>query len=385
MRLTNLLLCMLIVIIGAAGAEILKKELQVQRAQRQLFARIDSLERLGTDTRDQQHAYFAALGHAVGLLRNEQDRVWPGIDARLGDLDQSAMALRNDTAAIASQLGVIHSPEDIDVTSLDTYDALDQKFDSFRDTSHRTRLPCQQDDGTAVIITLGQSNAANYGLVRNTSKYDVLNFNVYDGQCYRARDPLLGASGALGNFATPLGDLLIERGLYRRVIIAPIAMGGSTVEEWADEGVFNRRILVLIRRLSDAGLTPTAILWHQGEANSGVGDSHGRQYRKNLREVIATFRRYGIEAPFFVALATKCGSYPRPNSDNIRDGQVSVVNPLENVFLGPDTDTLGDEYRDKEHCHFNARGLLRHAGMWADVLQTWAASKTLTRREAAAR
>ena len=102
-------------------------------------------------------------------------------------------------------------------------------------------------------------------------------------------------------------------------------------------------------------------------------------------EVIATFRGYGISAPFFVALATKCGPFPRPDGDNIRDGQVSKVNPLENVLPGPDTDTLGDELRDKDRCHFNAAGLLRHAAMWADVLQAWADSKGTGQHQAAER
>ena len=292
--------------------------------------------------------------------------------------------MRNNITAIGSRLGVKHSPKDIDIGSLDNYGELDQNWNSYRDTSNRQRVSCQTDKTTAVIVTLGQSNAANYALERYTPKYDVRNFDLYDGRCYNAKDPLLGASGTLGNFATPLADMLIERGLYSHVIVAPIAMGGSTVEEWAEEGVFNRRILVLIRRLFDAGLTPTLILWHQGEGNSGAGDSHGRQYRKDLLEVIATFRNYGITAPFFVALATKCGAYPRSSGDNIRKGQATAVNPLDNVFLGPDTDALGDAYRDEDHCHFNAAGLLRHAAMWADVLQAWAQSQKLAGREAAA-
>jgi hypothetical protein len=53
------------------------------------------------------------------------------------------------------------------------------------------------------------------------------------------------------------------------VILAPIAMGGTVVEQWAYEGIFNRRIRALIRRLHDAKLTTDYILWHQGEGNRG--------------------------------------------------------------------------------------------------------------------
>lgn len=382
MRLTNRLLFALVVVIGAAGVSAGVVALRGLHNQR---LAIQALGRTLGETRAEQRLYFEALGHAVGVLHNEEHQRAPAVEGTLRDLDVSVVALRSNLAAIASALGIKHSPQDIDIGSLDNYDELDQNWKSFRDTSHRTQAPCRADERTAVIVTLGQSNAANYALMRNTPTHDVLNFDLYDGRCYKARDPLLGTSGTGGNFATPLADMLIERGLYARVIIAPIAMGGSTVEEWADEGMFNRRILALIRRLFDAGLTPTQILWHQGEGNPGAGDSHGRQYRKNLLEVIATFRTYGISAPFFVALATRCGAYPRPNGDNIHEGQASAVNPLDNVFLGPDTDTLGDEYRDKERCHFNAAGLLRHAAMWADVLRAWTNSHKFDRRESAER
>ena len=383
MRLTNLLLCGLFVVIGASGVVAVNKERQVLRSLHDQQLAIEALGRAVGETRAEQRLYFAALGHAVGVMHNEQDALWPAIAGSLRDLDASGIGLRNNVTAIASALQIKHRPEDIDIGSLDNYNELDQNRQSFRDTSHRTQLPCQADERTAVIVTLGQSNAANYGLSRYTPKHDVRNFDLYDGHCYKAQDPLLGASGTGGNFATPLADALIERGLYTRVIIAPIAMGGSTVEEWADEGMFNRRILVLIRRLFDAGLIPAQILWHQGESDPGMDDTDGRQYRNNLLEVIATFREYGVSAPFFVALATKCGIYPRPGGNNIREGQASTVNQLDNVFLGPDTDTLGDEYRDSEHCHLNAAGLLRHAAMWADVLQKWAGSQKLDRRASA--
>jgi Carbohydrate esterase, sialic acid-specific acetylesterase len=396
MRLTNLLLCVLILMIGAAAiaAGITERELARRVDKALAEARTDvhnqqrAIESLGLavgEIRNDEHAYFEALGHAVGLVRNEQYALWPAVEGHLRDLDASVVALRDNIAAVGSALGVKHSPKDIDIGWLDNYAELDHNWNSFRDTSNRKKTACSVDGRTAVIVTLGQSNAANYALTRYTPKHDVLNFDLYDGDCYKAQDPLLGASGIGGNFATPLADMLIERGLYRRVIVAPIAMGGSTVEEWADDGMFHRRILVLIRRLFDAGLTPNLILWHQGEGNSGAGDGHGRQYRKNLLEVVDTFRSYGISAPFFVALATKCGAYPRPNGDNIRDGQASAVNPLDNIFLGPDTDSLGDAYRDQDHCHFNGAGLMRHAAMWADVVQSWADSTKLERHQAAAR
>src|SRR5262249_34165443 len=151
------------------------------------------------------------------------------------------------------------------------------------------------------------------------------------------------------------------------VILAPIAEGGTSIEQWADEGMFNRRIFALIRRLYDAHLTPDFILWHQGESNTLVQDPGGRQYRKRLVEVVRTFRQFGIDVPFYIALATRCGD-PNKYASYVRAGQRGAVDAKINTFLGPDTDTLGPEFRDPQICHLNEAGMVRHAEMWADVL-----------------
>lgn len=260
-------------------------------------------------------------------------------------------------------------PSDVILDEMDNYQNLDQNWLSIHDVSGRKETTASivgDRTRTAVIIVLGQSNAGNHGAGHYVAKHRVDNFNIYDGKCYHAQDPLLGASGEGGNFATRFGDKLIEDGLFDRVILAPIAMGGTTVEQWADQGMFNRRIPVLIRRLYDAGLTADFILWHQGEGNPGMGDRDGRQYRKNLLEVIETFRRYGADAPFFVALATLCGG-PHQNAENIRAGQKGTVNPSAGIYQGPDTDIIGVEYRwDK--CHFDELGLSLAATLWLEVI-----------------
>lgn len=277
--------------------------------------------------------------------------------------------LKNDLALLHFALGEPSTPSDIVIGETDSYERLDQNWGSIRDTAGRQQSPLAiegERDRTSVIVILGQSNAANHGSGRYIAKHQVDNFNLYDSKCYHAADPLLGASGDGGNFATRLGDKLIEAGLFDRVILAPIAMGGTMVEQWADEGMFNRRIVVLIRRLHDAGLGIDLILWHQGEGNPGMGDVGGRQYRKNLWEVVSTFRRYGVKAPFFVSLATLCGG-PHANAENIRAGQKSAVDPRAGIFLGPDTDTIGLEHRH-DACHFNETGLEIAASLWLQVI-----------------
>jgi hypothetical protein len=290
------------------------------------------------------------------------------IREELRGLERLSSQMQDDMTALAFRFGQRHEPGEIILGTRDTYESLDQHWKSNDDTSAKVATPCRKSDErkTLVVVTLGQSNAANTGTGRYTATRDVLNFNLYDSQCYLAADPLLGTSNGDGNFATRLGDILIARGVADRIILAPIAMGGSTVEQWAHEGVFNRRVRVLIRRLHDAALTPDYILWHQGEANIGIGDIGGRQYRKNLLEVVHTFRQYGISAPFFIALATQCGT-PRENPEVIRSGQRGAVNSQISTFLGPDTDLIGPEHRF-DACHMNESGLELHAKAWADAI-----------------
>jgi hypothetical protein len=303
------------------------------------------------------------------------------VDSQVSDIGQHLRELTRTLNDAGKLFGLelprtgFGAPSEIILGPRDSYEQLDQMWGSVNDPTGRQEASLIIDGDrrrTAAIVIVGQSNAANHGTGKYVAKRRVDNFNVYDGKCYHAADPLLGASGDGGNFATRLGDKLIEAGLFDRVILAPIAMGGTTVEQWAEEGMFNRRIPVLIRRLYDAGLRADFILWQQGEGNQGVGDIGGRQYRKNLLEVIWTFRRYGVSAPFFVSLTTTCGG-PHPNAENIRAGQKSVVNPKVAIYQGADTDTIGLEHR-WDSCHFNEVGLEMAASLWLEVIATYCRS-----------
>jgi len=305
------------------------------------------------------------------------------IDERLERLEQrltlTIAEMRQSARAIASQ---ISSRANIDaqhtaldrlhpntIVDTDTYDQLDRNWRSEYVTTDRVPLPCQSKMKQAVIVTLGQSNASNTGHGPIKAGDSVVNFNLYDGKCYQARDPLLGASNDGANFATRLGLDLTESKQFDRVVIAPIAMGGTSIQHWSPPGVFNRRILVLIKRLYDAGLKPDFILWHQGEANVDSLDVNGAIYSARLSEVISTFRIYGIDAPFFVAQASYCGG-PRAGSESVRTAQRQVGQLGLNAFPGPDTDALGEEYR-YDHCHFNEKGTIRHAELWAQILTSF--------------
>jgi hypothetical protein len=218
------------------------------------------------------------------------------------------------------------------------------------------RLPTSGKRGTAVLLILGQSNAANTLNAFSDPGPDVFNFSLYDGKCYLAREPLLGASNAGGNFATLLARRLVERH-YDRVILAPISVGGTYIQQWMPTGEHNARITIAIERMREAGIEPTHVLWHQGEGNRTDDPTF---YRRAFLGVLSTIRRDGVKAPVYVAQTTICRS---EKGEAIREAQRSLVAPASGVMLGPDTDQLSNEFR-YDGCHFDIEGGSRVADMW---------------------
>jgi hypothetical protein len=235
----------------------------------------------------------------------------------------------------------------------------------FKDVTDRRPVDCAElnQPGSAIVIALGQSNAANESELRFQPGDGVFNFNFFDGKCYAARDPLLGATGEGGSVWSQLGDKLVRSGAYRRVLIAPIAVGGSRVLAWTPEGVHFSRIEAVQKALSDAGLKATHVLWHQGESDARWTSKE--DYIAQFGSMLAGMRRIGIDAPVYVAVASLCRRQP---SEAIRAAQRELPQLLPNVRPGPDTDEL-DRFRwRRDGCHFSAEGLEKHADLWVRAL-----------------
>jgi hypothetical protein len=240
-----------------------------------------------------------------------------------------------------------------------------------------------------VLLTAGQSNIANTGAPDGAAKtlyqpHNVFyNFNQFDGKCYVAQNPALGTSGDGENVAVRLGDELIDRKIYQNVLIAPIAISGTYLEEWRPRGgKYFEVVLSAVAELRELDLEPTGILWHQGEFNAlaftantaedatpltittPIREAARLSYIRNYLEIIAGLRAADVGAPIFVATATRCGG---GQDEIIRSAQMSIPNPTLGLYAGPDTDLIGPSMRS-DGCHMTHAGTNRHARMWADKL-----------------
>ncbi len=232
--------------------------------------------------------------------------------------------------------------------------------------------PLQTKMDTAVLLVLGQSNAANFGESTYAAKSRGT-FNFYLGNYYPLADPLLGAKGNKGSVWSRLGDTLIQKGFAKVLIIAPVAIGGTTLVQWKPGGINNHLIVETINALQTKGLTITHILWHQGESDHTIHNilmsaaDNATQYRNNFLELARQIRSLGVQAPIFTAIATQCSGMPADTM--LQKAQRDLSNDTMKIYTGPNTDSLGTEYRF-DGCHFSNSGLLKHASLWSGILFT---------------
>ncbi len=219
-----------------------------------------------------------------------------------------------------------------------------------------------QSHRVMVALVFGQSNASNVGESRKRASEGVLNF--FEGKLYRAEDPLLGADDIRGSVWTRLGDLLVEQKVYDRVVVIPVAVSGSVISRWRPGGDIYPMLLRRLRDAKASGLTITHLLWHQGEADAKRHTSKS-DYRNSFLAMLSGIRSEGVTAPIYVSVATRCVRQ-RPDPI-IQSAQRELVDPEKGILAGPDTDTLGFEYR-YDGCHFLDEGLDAAAHLWFEAV-----------------
>jgi hypothetical protein len=232
------------------------------------------------------------------------------------------------------------------------------------DGSGRQAVDCgtiRQD--AAILLVMGQSNAANSGDTLYRAKHDVINFNWIDGKCYHAEDPLLGTDGDGGTIWTRLGDELIDNGAYKQVVLVDIAVSGTPIRAWAGADGPTRHGVEAAAALRAFGRRFTHVLWHQGESD---WQTPRDIYIRLFHTMAEYLRDNGVDAPIFVAQTTLCKGRRAPE---IQQAQIQLPATMDNVFAGANADEV-DRLRDRQEdlCHFKETGLAQLARLWRDAI-----------------
>lgn len=235
-----------------------------------------------------------------------------------------------------------------------------------RDTTGRTARntainPAQR---TLIAILAGQSlNAGNNPTLyvpTNTASID--NFNLYDGSSYPVTDVVLGGYGTaggagIGNHNVRVYDTLITNGKFDRVIFGCIAIGGTSILDYAAGGVYADRIAVMMRRLAWRGYAPgmTGTSWlidyMIGETDNQLGTSQAA-FTAGMASANALAAAAGFAGTIIVNQDTMISN---ATSAAIRAAQAASVGG--SVKLGGDIDTLtGGSNRQADGTHLTDVG-----------------------------
>lgn len=214
-------------------------------------------------------------------------------------------------------------------------------------TSLRTTQSLNPAVRNLVMIWAGQSNmqdiAPSLYTPANPTKID--NLNICDGGVYAAVDPLVGTqagtdgNGQFGNLGLKLADDLIAANLFDRIVIVPIAEGGTAVNEWATDPV-NTDIPVTLARLKARGMVPgtnvtVIIAWGQGETDTMIGTSQA-SYTASMNSIISQASAAGFTGTWFVAQESWISG---AGSASVTAAQAAVVSH-PGVWAGPNIDAL---------------------------------------------
>ncbi len=228
---------------------------------------------------------------------------------------------------------------------------------------------------TMVALVFGQSNASN----TVDPGYHATNavYAYFDGQCRKAYEALPGATGAKGSTWPRLGDRIVASGLYDTVIFMDIARGGSSVLQWAPGGQLAPLLTGALDDLAARGMTPTHILFHQGEADCALRMTR-QEYGTALDAVLGEIRAHGGgQSDVFVSRASlyldpTCGDRHDPgcyrSCPAITAAQTAAADPEQRVFSGPNTDLLVPWFDRNDGYHFTARAADRFAMAWMPLL-----------------
>ncbi|MBA2656243.1 MAG: hypothetical protein H0U70_04575 [Tatlockia sp.] len=224
-----------------------------------------------------------------------------------------------------------------------------------------------QDKNTAVLLAIGQSNIANHGQVKFSTLYPNKVFNYFNGKCYIASSPLLGASGEGGEFLTSLGDNLVDFSIYDKVIIISSGINNSMLYRWSQGGDLNTLLKSILAEVQTR-YKITEVIFHQGETDFLINTTK-EKYIESFHSLLRTLRPVNKSLPpVYFAIATLCGNNWFP-FNSIAQAQYTFADEINNIYLGANTDALIPISERFDVCHFNMIGQLKAAYTYANAIQ----------------
>ena len=228
-----------------------------------------------------------------------------------------------------------------------------------RDVSVKPQRDCPDPEASLVFVIFGQSNAANHGAARLSAPEGV--FDFYDGRCFTGDDPQFLATGKGGSPWPAFAEAMRARGIEQPILIANVAVGNTRLDQWIPGAEHANSLRQTTGALHKRAYAVDAFLFFQGEADR---ETSYEEYKTNLGKLTAFVDNLAADAPLLVSDTSLCGVETMPATQLSR-ARSDKAAEADNLFLGPDTDALGFEYRS-DGCHFNEAGQRTLGALWAE-------------------
>jgi len=220
---------------------------------------------------------------------------------------------------------------------------------------------------TMVALVFGQSQAANQVRERFVGGSQV--FNYFRGHCYEAVDPLLGTGGDKGNVWTLIGTELVEQKRFDAVVLVTIAIGGTSIAQWAPGGKSHAHLMSALTAIAPAFFSHVFIA--QGETDF-LSQTPPENYFRQFAALITSLRQSGVRAPIFVAIESgycdTAGTPPKPDNP-IAAAQKRVIATQDGVYFGADMDAALNAASDRyDGCHMTASGARKLSRLWTKAI-----------------
>lgn len=157
------------------------------------------------------------------------------------------------------------------------------------------------------ILLIGQSNMAGRGFIEDVSPiYNEQIKMLRNGRWQMMAEPLnfdrhISGVGPAASFA----QAWAEDHLGETIGIIPCAEGGSSIDEWAVDGLLTRHAISEAKFAIETS-DIVGILWHQGES-----DSYGERYKAYENKLRSLFKhlREELNAPDIPIIIGELGHY----------------------------------------------------------------------------
>lgn len=256
---------------------------------------------------------------------------------------------------------------------------------------NEARRPASAISGYDIVVVAGQSNAAGWGvgnyesagsekLPDVESKLFQWDWDQTENKLAQAQDPLktpaLTNAKKIRGFALPFATAYAQNILSsplaannRAVLIINGAVGGSSIEEWGNQGSHYRRLIEAVREASQYQQLDNrviAVLWHQGEADLKLAaqdpqaEYRLKNYNERLAEVVRSFRAdlsHGGVLPFIAGEMSREWKEMPVLRDNFVNNKKATLAAIP--FTGyVSSEGLTGNKKDKIHFDGRSQGIL---------------------------